>query len=86
MAQYIDKAALVAELDRLYDLEYDDMSNLSFGKKLILRHILLFLNTIEVKEEATTTDAFIKKAEKFLSKHQCEYIDFDDFRKAMKGE
>lgn len=86
MTQYIDKAALIAELDRLYDLEYDDMSNLSFGKKLILRHILLFLNTLEVKEKVTTTDAFIKKAEEFLSKHQCEYIDFDDFRKAMKGE
>ena len=35
--------------------------------------------------EYTRTDAFIKKAEEYLSKHQCEYIDFDDFRKAMKG-
>lgn len=85
MTQYIDKAALVAELDRLYNLEYDGTSNLSYGKKMMLRHILLFLNTLEVKEEVTTTDVFIKKAEEFLSKHQCEYIDFDDFRKAVKG-
>ena len=37
----------------------------------------------EVAEKLT--DVFIKKAEEYLSKHQCEYIDFDDFRKAMKG-
>ena len=35
--------------------------------------------------EYTRTDAFIEKAEEYLSKQQCEYIDFDDFRKAMKG-
>ena len=35
--------------------------------------------------EYTRTDVFVKKAEEYLSKHQCEYIDFDDFRKAMKG-
>ena len=50
MAHYIDKDALVAELERLYNLEYSDDSNLSCGKKIMLRHILLFLDTIEVKE------------------------------------
>lgn len=50
MEQYISKSALVAELERLYDLEYDNTSNLSCGKKIILRDILLFLNTLEVKE------------------------------------
>ena len=28
----------------------------------------------------------IEKACKYISLHQCEYIDFDDFKKAMKGE
>ena len=50
MEQYISKSALVAELERLYDLEYDNTSNLSCGKKIILRDILLFLNTLEVKD------------------------------------
>lgn len=35
--------------------------------------------------EYIQADAFIEKAKEYLSKHQCEYIDFDDFRKAMKG-
>ena len=50
MAQYIDRSAVVAELERLYNLEYDNTSNLSCGKKIMLRNILLFLDTLEVKE------------------------------------
>ena len=50
MKQYIDKSALVAELDKLYNLEYDNTSDLSCGKKIMLRDILLFLNTLEVKD------------------------------------
>lgn len=50
MKEYIDKAAVVAELEKLYDLEYDNTSNLSCGKKIMLRNILLFLNTLDVKE------------------------------------
>ncbi|MBO6272571.1 hypothetical protein J6O48_07300 [bacterium] len=46
----IDKDAVVTELERLYDLECNNTSNLSCGKKIILRHILLFLDTLEVKE------------------------------------
>ena len=42
MAQYINKAAVVAEIERLY--------NLSCGKKIMLRHILLFLDTLEVHD------------------------------------
>ena len=48
MAQYIDKDAVVAEIERLYNLEYANTSNLSCGKKIMLRHILLFLDTLEV--------------------------------------
>ena len=50
MKQYIDKAAVVAELERLYNLEYGNTSNLSCGKKIMLQNILLFLDTLEVKE------------------------------------
>ena len=50
---------------------------------------ILAANVVRYKEEGsieyTRTDAFIEKVEEYLSKHQCEYIDFDDFRKAMKG-
>ena len=49
MTQYIDKAAVVAEMERLYNLEYTNDSDLSCGKKIILRHILSFLDTPEVK-------------------------------------
>ena len=50
MTQYIDKDALVEELERLYNLEYANTSNLSCGKKIMLRNILHFLDTLEVKE------------------------------------
>ena len=36
--------------------------------------------------EYTRTDAFIKKACRYISLHQCEYIDFDEFKNYMKGE
>lgn len=36
--------------------------------------------------EYTRTDAFIDKACKYISLHQCEYIDFEDFKNYMKGE
>ena len=60
MGQYISKAAVVAELERLYNLEYDNASNLSCGKKIILRNILLFLDTLEVKEIHETAEAFAR--------------------------
>lgn len=31
-------------------------------------------------------DTFIEKACKYISCHQCEYIDFDDFKKYMREE
>lgn len=36
--------------------------------------------------EYTRTDALIEKACKYISYHQCEYIDFDDLKKYIKGE
>ena len=50
MKQYIDKTAIVAEIERLYNSEYTNDSDLSCGKKIILRYILSFLDTLEVKE------------------------------------
>lgn len=49
MTEYINKADIVAELERLYISEYDNTSNISCGKKIMLRNILLFLDTLEVK-------------------------------------
>lgn len=50
MVHLIDKTAVVEELERLYNLEYDNTSNLSCGKKIMLRNILSFLDTLEVKD------------------------------------
>ena len=50
MKQYIDKSDIVTELEKLYDLEYNNTSDLSCGKKIMLRNILLFIDTLEVKE------------------------------------
>ena len=50
MKQYIDKDKVVEEIEKLYNLEYDNTSNLSCGKKIILRSILLFIDTLEVKD------------------------------------
>lgn len=36
--------------------------------------------------EYTRTDAFIEKACEYISQHQCEYIDLEDFKNYMKGE
>ena len=48
MGKYINKADVMAELEKLYNLEYNDESNLSCGKKIMLRNILRFLNTLKV--------------------------------------
>lgn len=50
MKQYIDKAVIVAEIERLYNSEYTNDSDLSCGKKIILRYILSFLDSLGVKE------------------------------------
>lgn len=78
MEQYIDKSDVVAELEKLYDLEYDNISDLSCGKKIMLRHILLFLDTLEVKE-INPTDAFICKARKYF------YKELPNFRSFMES-
>lgn len=66
----IDKDKVVAELEKLYNLEYDNTSNLSCGKKIMLRNILLFLDTLEVKEadlEKEMSEYFIEHPDEFFS-------------------
>ena len=50
MAQYIDKAAVVAEIERLKTIYNDDENIHHIAKYNILVDILSFLNTLEVKE------------------------------------
>ena len=50
MAQYIDKSALVAEIERLKTI-YNDDENIHHASKFnILVDLLSFLDTLEVKE------------------------------------
>lgn len=51
MAQYIDKAALVAEIKReIHNIDYEGLSDRNIGREQSLYHILSFLDTLEVKE------------------------------------
>ena len=82
MTQYIDKSAVMAEIERRIadnkkDIERSSHKNLEdyfegYEDALVLFKEK-FLNTLEVKEEVTTTDAFIKKACDWLTKHAKKY-------------
>ena len=50
MAQYIDKSAVVAEIERLKTIYKDDENIHHIAKYNILVDILSFLDTLEVKE------------------------------------
>lgn len=51
MKQYIDKSALVAEIERkIHNIDYEGISDRNIGQKQSLYHILSFLDTLEVKE------------------------------------
>lgn len=51
MKQYIDKAAVVAEIERkIRNIDYEGLSDRNIGQKQSLYHILSFLNTLEVKK------------------------------------
>lgn len=59
MKQYIDKAALVAEIERkIHNIDYEGLSDRNIGQKQSLYHILSFINTLEVKDanEALRTE------------------------------
>ena len=50
MAQYISKAALVAEIERLEKKNNESENVYDFGTEHALKSILSFINTLEVKE------------------------------------
>ena len=51
MAQYIDKSALVAEIERIeYETNYEPFTDEVLGKRCVCRSLLSFINTLEVKE------------------------------------
>ena len=71
MPRYIDKSALVAEIDK-QKIGYNTDGKHSVEYNTV-KKILDILDTLEVKKEATTTDAFIKKACDWLTKHAKKY-------------
>ncbi len=51
MKQYIDKAAIIAEIERkIHNIDYEGLSDRNIGQKQSLYHIFSFLDTLEVKE------------------------------------
>ena len=51
MAHYIDKSALVAEIERLKQKNNESENVYDFGTEHALKSILSFLDTLEVKEK-----------------------------------
>lgn len=100
MEQYINKADIVAETERLKNVFVNERDDFERGYHNSLNTISDFLDTLEVKE-INSTDAFIEKALKFLDEkfyfnnlHYCiesgvfdsEEEMFEDFKNYMKGE
>lgn len=57
MTQYIDKAAVLTEIDRMLQKEYPcDNSEQEAGYDFALYELQDFLNTLEVKEEPVSKD------------------------------
>ena len=51
MKQYIDKSALVAEIERIkHETNYEPFTDEVFGKRYVCGSLLSFLDTLEVKE------------------------------------
>ena len=102
MAKYIDKAVVAAEIKRringLKDCHADTVAGYA-GEISGLKRILAFIGALEVKEEVTTTDAFIKKAKEAFCKATCNghpprrtctslgtCKEYDNFVKLLKRE
>ena len=91
MKQYIDKSALIAEIEKRIK-EIDEIGTY-LSPKGVLTNLLCHLDTLEVKE-ANSNDAFIEKAWEWLRFNRWKYEDSregneameKDFRKTMKGE
>lgn len=67
MAQYIDKSALVAEIERRYETNLiGARSAFRNGKIEVLREVKEFVNTLEVKECSEEYDGFLGKELKMV--------------------
>lgn len=82
MKHLIDKTIVVAEINRV--LNSYDPNEITSGRYALVK-LRDFLDTLEVKE-VDNTDAFIEKAWDYISRHQLEYNDYDDFKSHVKGE
>ena len=51
MKQYIDKAVIKSELERIeYETNYEPFTDNVLGKRFVCRSLLSFIDTLEVKE------------------------------------
>ena len=51
MVHYIDKDALVVEIERIeYETNYEPFTDEVLGKRCVCKNLLSFINTLEVKE------------------------------------
>ena len=77
MKAYIDKTALIAEIEKELNTTKKYSTEYVNGKKYALKKILSFLDTLEVKE-VDSTDAFIEKACNYLFSHMGLFVTFFD--------
>ena len=69
MAQYINKVALVAEIERrIKERDFQMKSGCWISSTYMYEDLLDFINTLEVKE-INSTDAFIEKACEYMRNH-----------------
>ena len=107
MAKYIDKAVAVAEIERKMNLckkillrsRTQQDKEYHQGNIEAYEVTISLLDTLEVKEEVTTTDAFFKKAKEAFCKATCNGLpprstctslgtckEYDNFVKLLKRE
>lgn len=72
----IGKDTVVAEIERIKKEECPIDTYEGRCKLLWFERFLSFINTLEVKEEVNTTDAFIKKARKYFIKELPNFRSF----------
>lgn len=78
-------------LTEQFDAEYHRKQSMSkTPDKVYLTPLECMAASCQPKKDNTIeyvrADYIIEKVEEYLSKHQCEYIDFDELKKYLKGE
>ena len=85
MAQYIDKSALVAEIERrISDVSHLEKASYEIGLYDAYKIVLSFIDTLEVKEvEEKPSDDLEEEIDKELHENWYgEYINLDKFRES----